>query len=134
MKTFPIIRMALGSLSANKLRASLALLGIVIGITAVITLMSVGRGVQELIVTGLESFGTNLVLVIPDTTVDWEDMTPLTYSDALALMDNENAPSIEAVALERNLNLRVVSPEEDSNANIVGVLETHGSVRNLDVD
>ncbi|GIS65476.1 MAG: hypothetical protein CM1200mP3_17240 [Chloroflexota bacterium] len=76
----------------------------------------------------------NLVLVIPDTTVDWEDMTPLTYSDALALMDNENAPSIEAVALERNLNLRVVSPEEDSNANIVGVLETPGSVRNLDVD
>ena len=126
MKAFPIIRMALGSLSANKLRASLALLGIVIGITAVITLMSVGRGVQELIVTGLESFGTNLVLVIPDTTVDWEDMTPLTYSDALALMDKKNAPSIEAVALERNLNLRVVSPGEDSNANIVGVLETHG--------
>ena len=60
MKTFPIIKMALGSLSANKLRASLALLGIVIGITAVITLMSVGRGVQELIVTGLESFGTKL--------------------------------------------------------------------------
>ena len=60
-----IFYMSLGSLGSNKLRAFLALLGIVIGIAAVIAMMSIGRGVQKLIVNELESIGTNLVFLIP---------------------------------------------------------------------
>ena len=63
MKVFNIFLISLSSLGSNKLRAGLALLGIVIGISAVIILMSIGRGVQNLIISGLEDLGTNLVLV-----------------------------------------------------------------------
>jgi len=135
LKTITIILMALNSLTANKLRASLALLGIVIGITAVITLMSLGRGVQQLIVSSLESMGTNLVMVMPDyLTVDLEDITSLTLSDSEALIDPDNAPSILAVAPEISRTLRVISPEHDSRPNVVGVTSSYALVRNLEVE
>ena len=65
MKFITIFRMALSSLGNNKLRSALALLGIVIGITAVISLMSIGKGIQAFIVDSLESQGSNLVMLIP---------------------------------------------------------------------
>ena len=65
MKFVSLFYMSLGSLGSNKLRSLLALLGIVIGITAVIALMSIGKGVQKLIIDELEGIGTNLVFLIP---------------------------------------------------------------------
>ena len=59
------LRMALSSLGANKLRAGLTLLGIVIGVSAVISLMAIGRGVQQSITSRIESLGTNLLFVRP---------------------------------------------------------------------
>ena len=56
---------ALSSLGANKLRTGLALLGIVIGVAAVISTMSVGRGAQETITSRIEALGTNLLFVRP---------------------------------------------------------------------
>ena len=58
-----IIKVAFVSLSANKLRSVLALLGIVIGVTAVISLMSIGRGTQERITSRIQDLGTNLLFI-----------------------------------------------------------------------
>ena len=55
----------MASLASNKLRAGLTLLGIVIGVTAVITLMAMGRGVQQSIRNSIESLGSNLLFVTP---------------------------------------------------------------------
>ena len=68
MTALAIIRTALDSLSANKLRAGLTLLGIVIGVAAVISLMAIGRGVQQTITERIQSLGTNLLFVRPGET------------------------------------------------------------------
>jgi len=57
------IRMALRSLSANKLRAGLTMLGIIIGTGAVIALISVGQGAQVAITEQVQSIGSNLIFV-----------------------------------------------------------------------
>ena len=54
---------AISSLSANKLRASLTLLGIVIGVAAVISLLSIGRGAQDAITERIQALGSNLLFV-----------------------------------------------------------------------
>ena len=59
------LRIALRSLAANKLRASLTMLGITIGVAAVITLLSVGQGVSRYVAGQFEGLGTNLVFVFP---------------------------------------------------------------------
>jgi len=58
---------ALKSLSSNKLRSALTMLGIIIGVAAVIGLMSIGRGVETSITSTLEGLGTNAIYVIPST-------------------------------------------------------------------
>ena len=63
MSLIQTIKTAISSLGANKLRAGLALLGIVIGVTAVITLMSIGRGTTEQITGIIQGLGTNLLFV-----------------------------------------------------------------------
>ena len=59
------IRIALDGLATNKLRATLTILGIVIGVSAVITLMSLGNGVNRYIADQFVGLGTNLVFVAP---------------------------------------------------------------------
>jgi putative ABC transport system permease protein len=59
------LRIALRSLGTNKLRASLTMLGITIGVAAVITLLSVGQGVSRYVAGQFEGLGTNLVFVFP---------------------------------------------------------------------
>ena len=58
---------ALRSLLSNKLRSSLTMLGIIIGVAAVIGLMSIGRGVQAQITSTFEELGTNAIYVLPYT-------------------------------------------------------------------
>ena len=65
MNPLDVILTALSSLASNKLRAALTLLGIVIGVTAVIVLISLGQGVQKSITSEFESLGTNLITVTP---------------------------------------------------------------------
>ena len=87
------IKMALISLGMNKFRAFLTMLGIIIGVTAVISVMAVGAGAQSLIIEQVTSFGTNLIGVIPGKT-DEElgipsaafgiEITTLTYEDVEA--------------------------------------------------
>ncbi len=62
------IRIALRSLSANKLRSGLTMLGIIIGVMAVITMLSIGRGMQNTVTAQISSIGTNLLFIRPGGT------------------------------------------------------------------
>ena len=95
-----IIKVAFVSLSANKLRSILALLGIVIGVTAVISLMSIGRGTQERITSRIQDLGTNLLFIKAGAstfggfTGQAGSSSSLTFKDAKALKDPLFAPSV----------------------------------------
>ena len=69
-------RIAMRGLAANKLRAVLTMLGIIIGVGAVITLLSVGQGVEKLITEQLQGAGTNLLFAIPININDSSNSRP----------------------------------------------------------
>ncbi len=65
MDLIETIHVALEALSANKLRSALTMLGIVIGVGAVIALMSIGSGAQAAIAANIKSLGSNLITITP---------------------------------------------------------------------
>ena len=127
MSLIQTIKTAIASLGANKLRAGLALLGIVIGVTAVITLMSIGRGTTEQITGIIQGLGTNLLFVQP------EGEGQLTLGDANALVDPVYAPTVLASAPEIRTFATLVAGRENTNAQVVGVTPVYLTARNLDL-
>ncbi len=103
MSFLDIFVMAIKSLLANKLRSSLTMLGIVIGVGAVISLMSLGRGAETMITSTIQDLGSNVLYVVPRSTdvSGFAGFSPafttpsLTLEDARAL---ERIPSIAAIA------------------------------------
>ena len=136
MSPWTIVRTALSSLGANKLRTGLAILGIVIGVAAVISTMSVGRGAQQAVTASIESLGTNLLFVRPGNADvggifgGQGSATTLTLEDAYSLQDPVFVPSVEAVAPELNTNGQIVAGRENTFAQILGVTPEYLSVRN----
>ena len=129
MNPLATLSVALASLAANKLRAVLTLLGIIIGVSAVITLMAIGRGVQDSITENLRSLGTNLLFVQPAPSGDASGM--LTLEDALALEDPLFAPSVVGVAPELRNSGTAVAGRNNTNTQIVGVTPPYREVRNF---
>ncbi len=132
MSPATIILTALASLGSNKLRTGLALLGIVIGVAAVIATMSVGRGAQEAITDSIESLGTNLLFIRSQSTAQG-DPSSLTLEDAFSLVDPTFAPAVAQVAPELSTNGQVVAGRENTFAQVVGVTPEYESVRNYSV-
>ncbi|HLD28513.1 MAG TPA: ABC transporter permease [Patescibacteria group bacterium] len=93
MKLIDTVKLSFSVLRANKARSFLTSLGIIIGIAAVIIIMSVGAGAQSLIVNQLNSVGTNLVAILPGAadengppaSVFGIVLTTLKYEDAVAI-------------------------------------------------
>ncbi len=86
------VRQALDTLSSNRLRAALTLLGILIGVAAVIAMVAIGRGVQHYINAQFAAVGTNLIFVIPRAAAEGgapgaalRDISSLTMRDVRAI-------------------------------------------------
>ena len=63
-----LFKIALRAILRNKMRSSLTILGIVIGVGAVITMVSIGQGAKGMVEKQLESLGTNVLIIIPIST------------------------------------------------------------------
>ncbi len=120
------ISTALRSLLANKLRSALTMLGIVIGVGAVIGLMSIGRGVEASITSTLEGLGTNAIYVIPSTpgATGFGGLTgstpTLSVDDAEALADPSRVRSVAAVAPVGGSYADVIAGKESITTTITG--------------
>lgn len=91
------VRIALRALGANKLRAALTMLGIMIGVAAVITLLAIGDGVTRFVAEQFVGLGTNLVFVLPNDDPN-RTTSPLTIEDAEQLDDATLVPNVAGVA------------------------------------
>jgi len=116
---------ALKSLSSNKLRSSLTMLGMVIGVGAVIGLMSVGRGAQAMVTSTFEQLGTNAIYVIPSSPgVGVAGMgmgaPTLSLDDAEALANPAYVPSAVAVAPISTNYAEVIAGDESAVTSITG--------------
>jgi len=139
MSFLALLRTAWFSIGSNKLRTGLTLLGMIIGVAAVISLMAIGRGSQNIITERIESLGSDLLFVRPTSTSGntfggGGDSEDLTIQDAIALLDPVFAPSVSAVAPELQTNGQIVAAESDTFATIRGVTADYFSVRNFTVD
>jgi putative ABC transport system permease protein len=97
MNFFEVVRFSLRGLSANKLRSALTMLGILIGVAAVILLVAVGNGSAKAISDRIEALGTNTITVM-STGRGGSSSTALTKKMADALVDPELAPDIKSVS------------------------------------
>jgi putative ABC transport system permease protein len=137
MTPLSILHTAFASMWANKLRAGLTLLGIIIGVAAVISLMSIGRGAQKAITSRIEALGTNLLFVRPGSTTQGGvsagqgSAATLTLDDAYALADPLFAPAVASVAPELGINAQIEAGRNNTFTRIVGVTPEYGQVRNF---
>ncbi len=122
---------ALESLAANKLRTGLTVLGIVIGVAAVIAMLAIGNGAEASITGSIESIGTNLVFVFAGGDNEVRNPKPITLGDADALRDPLIAPSVLAVAPTIEGSREASYGGESTTVSITGVTPEFGSVRNI---
>ncbi len=127
---------ALDALNSNKLRSGLTLLGIIIGVTAVIALTAIGNGAQETITARIQSLGTNLLFVRPGASTSAfgfagaaGSAATLTLEDSEALMDPALASHVVDVAPETSTRSQVVFERENTNTTVVGVTPSYLPVR-----
>lgn len=132
--SFAALKVAISALAANKLRTSLTLLGMIIGVASVTALMSIGRGVEQQITTELQAAGTNVLFVFsgrPGGSDQDNPIKPLTYEDALALEELKWDGSIVEFAVEgSSRNLPVVAEGRDTRVSVQGVTSTYIAVNN----
>lgn len=120
------MRLAFVGLTVNKLRAFLTMLGIIIGVAAVITLVSVGRGVEGAIVGEFENLGNNLLFVFPQDVSGDEQatnrnrITGLTMDDYEAVNDPLRNPDVLRVVPSYDRPAIVVQGREEARSTISG--------------
>ena len=128
------LRVALRALGANKLRSALTMLGIVIGVAAVIALMAAGQGVQVFVTEQFQGIGSNLLFVLPNvgqntrfggmTSLRW-----LTMGDVRALSDPLRLPDVARVAPQVDRNGTVSTGGRQTFTTIQGVTPEFVAVR-----
>jgi len=136
-----IITTPLKSLLSNKMRSFLTMLGVIIGVGAVIIIMSVGAGAQSLIISQIKTLGTNLVGVLPGKSEDKGPpasimgivITTLTYEDALALAEKQNVPNIVAVSAHAQGVASVNWESNEYDTNISGITASYMDVEGGEV-
>jgi putative ABC transport system permease protein len=134
------IRIALRGLSSNKLRSFLTMLGIIIGVAAVIALLSVGQGVQESVAKQIESTGSNLITITPGgqrtsnvrVAAAGGQEASLTTLDAQAII-NAGLPDVAAVSPEFGTGGQIQYGSETAFGSITGVTPDYLTVHNVDV-
>jgi len=127
------IGVALGALRANKLRSFLTMLGVVIGVGAVIAVVALGRGAQQSVNARISALGTTLLTVFPGQVVRAgvaaeTDRAALTISDAQAL-EAANSPLITAVQPEMSRNFQVQYLTLNTNTSVIGTTANYLEVR-----
>ncbi|MEK6223017.1 MAG: ABC transporter permease [Chloroflexota bacterium] len=124
---------ALESLVANKLRSGLTILGIVIGVAAVIAMLAVGGGAEAEITGSIEGIGTNLIFVFSGGEEEVRNPKPLTMGDADAISDPFAAPSVIGVAPMLQGRKEFTFSGESFIGELTGVTPDYSIVRNWTV-
>jgi putative ABC transport system permease protein len=136
MLLWTIFKVAVKSLLANKLRSCLAMLGIIIGVAAVISMVAMGAGAQKQMMDQMTAMGTNLLIIRPGQRGSGGVMTGtqqnLTLEDAEALA--AEIPEIQAVAPVVGGNAQVKYLNKNSRVNVVGTSASYLPIRNYEVE
>ena len=121
----------------HKLRSFLTCLGIVIGVAAVIALMSIGRGATADVLTNIESMGSDLITISPGAVTSKGVRSAVGSAQTLSMEDAEaiaeQVPFISSVASSYSSNLQLIVGGENMNASVTGVTLEYMQVNNLEL-
>ncbi|MCI0776599.1 MAG: ABC transporter permease [Chloroflexi bacterium] len=140
MIVIDILRTAMQELTTNKMRTGLTMMGIIIGVGAVIALMAAGQGAQQGITQQVRGLGSNLIFVTPGETEGGGGFgisaTTLTTDDVEALQGNPALPYVEsAVSIFRlELDTQVVGNGQNTSAGITATEAAFTDVRSYEVE
>ena len=136
MRWLETLRTALGAIVSHRLRSALTMLGILIGIAAVILTVGLGLGSQKQVSAQISSLGSNLLIVSPGSTSSssgvrggFGSATTLTATDATALASKVAAPDIGAVAPVKSSSLSVTAGSTNWTTSVVGTTDQWAAVR-----
>ena len=134
MNVWESVRIALRSLFVNKLRAALTMLGIIIGVAAVIVLVSIGRGLQQFISDEFESFGSNLLFVFSASPGTSASDGPPNTRGALGISNDDaealrEAPDVASVLPGVERGSVVVFGGQDTDTSVEGTTPDYQAVR-----
>jgi putative ABC transport system permease protein len=127
------------TLTLNKTRTGLAILGIVIGIGSVIALMSLGQATQQAVQTQIQSLGSNLLTVMPGGNNQGGvrgaagSRTTLVLDDAKAISSSPKITTIAQVSPEYSSRAQVIAKGNNSNVQIIGVTQTYAQVHKINL-
>jgi len=130
------IRTAIAALNARRMRSLLTMLGILIGIAAVMLTVGLGQGAQQQITEQINSLGSNMIIVSPSQTTSsggfrggGGSATTLTTADAAMLADPEIVPDVVAVAPTSSTSGSLQSSSTTWTSTVVGTVPEWQSVR-----
>ncbi|MFC1645038.1 ABC transporter permease [Patescibacteria group bacterium] len=135
------IKISFKNLMAAKTRSFLTILGVIIGVSAVIVIFAIGKSAQELILDQVRGIGSNLIGVLPGSSdesgppaaVMGISITTLTYEDLQALKNKRNIPEIEDVAGYVMGTASVSYEDTDLGSSVTGTTESYIDVENTEV-
>ncbi len=122
----PSIKMALRSIQGNKLRSFLTMLGIIIGVSSVIVLISIGQGSSEQVTNQINQLGTNLLTVNVMNT----DSVKLTIDDAEKFRD---IPGVKEIAPVVSGRVHVKNGTTSAQVSLIGTTASYQTVRDVQV-
>ena len=132
VRYFPV---AVDSITANKMRASLTMLGVIIGVAAVLTALGIGRGASENILGEVASQGTTRLTISPETANDGDGspVQPLTMGDVIALSNPTFHPDVRQVVPQYGENSRLVAGNKNMQARVIGTTAAYADVHRLEM-
>jgi putative ABC transport system permease protein len=139
MTIFDILHETYSAIFANKVRSGLTMLGIVIGISSVIAMLSIGQGAQNSIQSSIQSIGSNLILVTPGAqrgpgvqfSAGRGTAKTLTLTDVDAI--KQQVSNIKAMAPEVSGRYQVTAQGQNTNTTVTGTVPDYQSVRNVSI-
>jgi len=133
-----LLRETIRSLSVNKARSGLTILGIVIGIASVITMVAIGQGAQSSIAKNIEAIGSNLIVVMPGAQRVGGISQGAGSNQTLIIEDSDaiknQIQSIKAVAPEASRRYQATAKGNNTNTQVIGTVPDYLTVRNITMD
>src|SRR3989475_4694706 len=130
----PILRVALRAIRTNTLRAALTMLGVIIGVGAVVAMVALGAGARTAVARQVQNLGSNLLLVLPGSAgiggvqQGLGALQNLTWDDAQAI--KEAVPEVDDVAAEFGRTAQVIFAGANTATQVIGVTPAYQEVHN----
>jgi len=131
-------RVALRALLRNKMRSFLTVLGIIIGVGAVIAMVAIGEGAKAQVEASFASMGSNLLILLPGSTTSggahggFGSMPTLTWDDLRAI--RREAPSVRYAAVQLRSNAQIMSEDQNWATSVTGTSPEYFQIRNWRTD